>query len=111
MKNVYLLLAIAGAALPMLALAGIFGGEPLPAPQYWLQTLYVNVGTAASFTDLAWASLVFWLFAFAESARLGMRRPWLWIVINCLVGLSCALPLFLYARLRRIEAEERHAAF
>lgn len=40
-----------------------------------------------------------------------MRKPWLWVLLNCFVGLSCALPLFLWARLRRMEAEERHAAF
>lgn len=110
MKNLYLLLAIAGAVLPMAAFLGIFGGEPLPAAQHWLAALYTNVGTAATFTDLAVTSLVFWLFAFAESTRLGLKRAWLWIVLNCFVGLSCALPLFLYVRQRRLEALGTHAS-
>lgn len=106
MKNIYLLLAIVGAILPMLAIAGLFGGEPLPAPEYWFKALYVNVGTAASFTDLAWASLAFWFFVFGESARLQLKRPWIWILINCLLGLSCALPLFLYLRAHKMETQQ-----
>ena len=105
MKNFYLVLAIAGAILPMIAVTGAFGGEPLPAPQYWLQALYVNVGTAAAFTDLSWASLVFWVFAFQESGRLGMGHAWIWIPLNCVIGLSFALPMFLYMRARRLEAQ------
>ena len=111
MKNLYLALAIAGAILPILAFLGYFGGEPLPEAQFWLQALYVNVGTAAAFTDLSVSSIVFWIFAFAESARLGLRHAWAWIPLNCFVGLSCALPLFLYMRQRRLETEQRHAAF
>ena len=105
MKSVYLILAIAGAVLPILAFLGYFGGEALPAPQFWLQALYVNVGTAAAFTDLAVSSLVFWLFVFVESKRLGLRHAWAWIPLNCFVGLSCALPLFLYVRQGKLEAE------
>lgn len=105
MKNLYLVLAIAGAILPAVAFFGVFGGEPLPAPQHWLAALYVNVGTAAAFTDLSWASLVFWVFAFSESARLGLRHAWIYIPLNCLVGLSFALPLFLFFRARRLEMD------
>ena len=106
MKNVYLLLAILGGMLPALALSGLFGGEPLPEPQFWLGALYVNVGTAASFTDLAFSSLVFWIFAITECRRLGMSKPWLYILVSCLLGLSCALPLFLYFRSRHLETAD-----
>lgn len=104
MKNLYLVLAIAGALLPAIAVMGYFGGEPLPAPQYWLGALYVNVGTAAAFTDLAWAALVFMIFAISEGRRLGMAHVWAYIPVTCLVGLSCALPLFLYMRARKLGA-------
>ena len=53
LKNLYLVLAVIGAILPIAAFLGVFGGEPLPQPQFWLQALYVNVGTAAAFTDLS----------------------------------------------------------
>jgi hypothetical protein len=78
---------------------------PLPATSEWLGALYVNVGTAAAFTDLSVSSLVFWFFAISEGARLGMRHNWLYIPLNCFVGLSCALPLFLYNRARKLEAK------
>ncbi len=105
MKNFYLVLAVAGAILPALAFLGLFGGEPLPSMALWLQALYVNVGTAAAFTDLAWSSLVFWIFVFSESARLQLRHAWAYIPLNAFVGLSCALPLFLYFRARRLQDE------
>ncbi len=103
MRNLYLLLAIAGAILPALAFFGAFGGEALGPASQWLAALYVNVGTAAAFTDLAWSSLVFWVFVFAESARTGQRHAWVYIPLNCFVGLSFALPLFLYMRARQLE--------
>ncbi len=103
MKNVFLILAIAGAILPAMAFAGLFGGAALPPVQEWLGAMYTNVGTAAAFTDLAVSSLVFWVFALSEGKRLSMRHVWAYIPLNCIVGLSCALPLFLYFRARTLD--------
>ncbi len=64
--------------------------------------LFAN-GAAGGFSaDLLVSSFVFWILAFAESRRLGLARPWAYIVLNLLIGLSCALPLFLYFRERKL---------
>jgi hypothetical protein len=69
----------------------------------FIGALFVN-GAAGGFSaDLLISSFVFWLFAFAEARRTGMSSPWLYVVLNLLVGLSCALPLFLWSRSRRLE--------
>lgn len=102
MPKLYLALAIVGAILPWAAFFGLFGSAPLPEAQFWLSALYVNVGTAATFTDLAISCLAFWVFVFAEGGRLGMGHRWVYVLVTCFIGLSCALPLFLYNRARAI---------
>jgi hypothetical protein len=46
---------------------------------------------------------VFWVFVFVEASRLEMKNPWLYLLATLLVGLSFALPLFLYFRERKLE--------
>jgi hypothetical protein len=60
--------------------------------------LFAN-GAAGGFTaDLLISSLVFWVFLWHESRRAGVARSWLYVLVNLTIGLSCALPLFLWAR-------------
>ena len=95
-KTVYLVLAIAGAVVPYIFFTRFFLAEGLGGD--FVGALFVN-GAAGGFSaDLLITSVVFWLFAFAEARRLGMPRPWLLVVVNLLIGLSCALPFFLYQR-------------
>lgn len=100
MKNIYLLLAIVGGILPLAVFFGAFGLEPMPPAQHWLAALYANRGSGAAFTDLAIAAVAFWFWVFPECQRQGLRRPWIYVLITALIGLSCALPLFLYMRER-----------
>ena len=48
--------------------------------------------------DVIVASVVFWGFLFSEGRRLRMKRPWIYVLFNLLVGVSFALPAFLYSR-------------
>jgi hypothetical protein len=97
MKNVYLVLAVVGAAIPYLLFAqhvesGGLGLLPFMAAA-------VANPVAAGFTaDLVISSLVFWICMFTAGSD--APRPWPFIVLNCLVGLSCALPAYLYWRSR-----------
>ncbi len=96
MKHVYLVLAVVGAVVPYIfflrhmAAAGLDPGTFVAAA---FATL-VGGGVAA---DLLISSLVFWVYLFAAGE--GGRATWL-IPINLLIGLSCALPLYLYVRAR-----------
>ena len=54
--------------------------------------------------DLFISSFVFWPFLFKEAKRLNTLNPWLFVILNLAVGLSCALPLFLYFREKRAGA-------
>ena len=53
--------------------------------------------------DLMISVIVFWVYMFAEANKLQMKNPWLYVLATLLVGLSFALPLFLYFRERKLE--------
>jgi len=41
---------------------------------------------------------LFWIFVNREAQRREIRVPWVYLVVNLLLGLSVGLPLFLYVR-------------
>lgn len=93
MKNVYLLLAIVGAVVPYLFFGSYFAETGLDLVAF-VGAAFAN-GSAAGFTaDLLISSFVFWLYMFNQPEG---PRPWLFVVINLTIGLSCALPAYLYA--------------
>jgi hypothetical protein len=94
MKQVYLIWAILGAIIPVLFFLGVFHDAMIGVAGF-VPALFVN-GPAGGFTaDLLISSFVFWTFMF--SAKTG-PKPWLFVVLNLTIGLSCALPAYLYAR-------------
>jgi hypothetical protein len=57
--------------------------------------------------DLLVSVIVFWFFMFTEARKLHMRNSWVYLLATLLVGLSFALPLFLYFRERKLEADRQ----
>ena len=53
--------------------------------------------------DLTVSVIVFWAYMFAEANKLQMKHAWFYLLATLLVGLSFALPLFLYFRERKLE--------
>lgn len=103
MKNVYLLLAIVGAIVPYLFLGPWFAAAGIDLGGF-LGAAFGNRVSAGLTADLLISSAVFWVLMGANGdAR---RVPWL-IAVNVLIGLSCALPAYLYLQARD---RERHAA-
>jgi hypothetical protein len=60
--------------------------------------------------DVLISSLVLWVFIFAEGCHLEMRHLWAYVIVNLAVGVSLALPLFLFYRENYIEQLERGSA-
>ena len=101
MKIFYLIAAIIGGIAPYATYFGYLAYVPGASgalPLAWSSPI-----AAATLTDFMISCLVFWPFVFAESRRLGSRHWWLFIFANILIGLSFALPAFLYLRERRFE--------
>jgi hypothetical protein len=97
MKKLYLFLAILGAIIPYYFFIQYFSAEGINLAAF-VNALFVN-GAAAGFSaDLLFTSLVFWLFMIFQNQKGKGPRPFLFILLNLFIGLSCAVPAYLYAR-------------
>ena len=103
MTALYLVLAIVGAIAPYVFFLD-FMAQSGPGLATFLGALLAN-GASGGFTvDLLISSSVFWAFIWQDSGRSGVSYPWIYVLVNLLIGLSCALPLYLYMRERRAPA-------
>ena len=100
MKALYLLLAIVGAVLPYVFFAQHFSSEGVSLSGF-VAALFANPAAGGFTADLLLTSFIFWIFMFHQRSREKGPRPVLFIVLNLLIGLSCALPAYLYARERK----------
>jgi preprotein translocase subunit SecD len=55
----------------------------------------INNAAAGITADILFSSLVFWIFMYVQYRKSG-PNPFLFIALNLLIGLSCALPAYLY---------------
>lgn len=105
MQVIYILLCIAGAALPLSQFVPWLSAHGLNVP------LLVQQATSSHIAAFAWADVLISgiavvVFMLAESRRLAMRR--LWLPLSCLVvGPSLALPLFLFMREHHLAAAKQ----
>ena len=100
MKRVYLFLAIVGAIVPYAFFFQHFSSEGVGLPGF-VDAIFANPAASGFTADLLVTSAVFWIFMFHQRARRNGPRPTLYIVLNLLIGLSCAFPAYLYARERK----------
>lgn len=96
-RAIYLGLCVLGTLLPY-SQFGPFLVERGLAPGLFVQQLFANEISGFFAWDVIISSVVLWVFVFAEGRRLGMRRLWIYIAASLTVGVSLALPLFLYVR-------------
>ena len=99
-RRIYLALTIVGGAVP-LAFVAYFLAEHGLDPALAVEQFFGSALAAATFADVTISSVVFWVWLAREAPRVGVRRWWPFVLANVLVGLSFALPLFLYVRAGR----------
>ncbi|MSR10614.1 MAG: DUF2834 domain-containing protein [Gammaproteobacteria bacterium] len=97
LKNLYLLAAVLGAIISIVFYANFVAAQGIDLVAF-VQALFVNGATGGFTADLLISSFVFWIYMFSQRAR--GPQPWLFIALNLGIGLSCALPGYLYARER-----------
>lgn len=102
-KILYLLLTIVGAIAPWSWL--LQDPVALISPTLFLQRAFENNVAAALTSDLLISVIAFFCFAWLELKRLGVDRLWILIYVGLTfgIGLSCALPFFLYRREQILE--------
>ena len=100
MRNLYLILAIVGAVIPYFFFVQHFADQGLALTAF-LAAVFATPAASGFTADLLISSLVFWLFMF--QAEEGSPNPWPFIAVNLFIGLSCALPAYLYWRERALQ--------
>ncbi|WP_150522994.1 DUF2834 domain-containing protein [Roseibium sediminis] len=97
LKTFYLVMTIVGTVIPWVFFSRFFAENGLDVPLF-LQSLFAN-GAAGGFSaDVLISIFVFWVWSFADARHLGVRTWWMVLPAGFTVGLSCALPLYLYLR-------------
>jgi len=94
MKPLYISLAIIGGVIPFLFFIPYFRAEGF-GPITFTTALFTNGASGGITMDLLLSSLVFGVHTFTEKR---VQKPYAFVIINILIGLSCALPLYLYFR-------------
>ena len=96
-KNFYLVMAILGTLIPWAFFANFFADAGIDIPLF-ISSLFSN-GAAGGFSaDVLISIVVFWVWAYTDAQKHQVRRWWLIFPAGFTVGLSLALPLYLYLR-------------
>jgi len=73
-----------------------------PDPMVFLSAMGANQAVRGLSADLVLASLAFWAAMFHDRRQRGGPNPVAFVALTLLIGLSCAIPAYLYARTREI---------
>jgi multisubunit Na+/H+ antiporter MnhB subunit len=96
-KYLYLGLAIAGTVLPLWQFSPFLRDHGLSFGLFFEQLFSTPVGGFFGM-DVIVSSMVLWVLVYFDGRRDRVRHLWAPIVANLAVGVSLALPLFLYMR-------------
>jgi hypothetical protein len=102
-KLLYLILAVIGFILPYYFLISFLMTHGVDARLFLAQLFGTPISTFFA-VDLLISCVVFMLFLRREAERHAMRHQWLYWISLLTVGLSFALPLFLWARESQLES-------
>jgi len=105
MQSLYLIFAVLGTVLPLRFLIPFLINHGLNL-QLLFQQLFQNNISAFFGVDVIVSSFVLWIFVFSEGRRRQMKQLWLYVICNLLVGVSLALPLFLFVRERKLRTAD-----
>jgi hypothetical protein len=105
MKRIYLALAALGLIVPYYFFIKFLIQYGFDLSEFTKQLFASPISTFFA-VDLLISALVFWGFLYQEAQRSHITNWWVYIVATLLVGLSFAIPLFLYTREVRRESLE-----
>lgn len=98
-RTFFLAMAVIGTVVPWLFFGSFFTQHGPDIPLF-LQSLFVN-GAAGGFSvDVIVSIVVFWVWSWRDAAKNNVAHWWLIFPASFSVGLSLALPLYLYLRER-----------
>jgi Terpene cyclase DEP1 len=102
LKTIYLILCLLGAVLPYWQFVPWVAQNGLNMALFFHQ-LFANRISAFFGMDVFVSAAALLVFMRSESSRLRIADRWLPVVALVFVGVSLALPMFLYMRERKLE--------
>lgn len=99
-KNLYLILAVLGFILPYYFIFKFYSANEMTTSAALSQLVSTDWGALLA-ADLTISVFAAWTFIYNEAKRLKMKYWWAYPIATMMVGLSFALPLFLYFRERQ----------
>ena len=109
-KQVYLGLCIVGTLVPYAAFVPWLIEHGLDISRI-MESLFANRVSAFFGLDVIVSALVLWVFIAFDAARIGMKHRWVPVVASLVVGVSLALPLFLYMRESAMDLQTQSKSF
>jgi hypothetical protein len=101
-KHLYLGLCLLGTVLPYSQFIPFLRENGLDSRAFLAQLFATHIGAFFGW-DVIVSSVVLWVMVSVDGRRAGLGHRWVPIVANLAVGVSLALPLFLYMREARRE--------
>ena len=96
MRTFYLIATIVGTVIPVYFFVGFFGENGVDLMAF-LGGVFANGAAAGIGVDVVVSSAVFWGVMFSRRRRDAQApNPLPFMVVNLFIGLSCALPAYLY---------------
>lgn len=102
-KHIYLFLAVIGLIIPYYFLISFLMAHGFDAPLILKQLFGTPISTFFA-VDLIVSSVVFMVYLEQEAKRRSMKHGWIYLIALLTVGLSFALPLFLFVREAHLES-------
>lgn len=96
-KVLYLLLCVVGTILPYLFLGPFLREHGLDL-RLIVEQLFANGVSSFFGMDVIVTTVCLWIFVFFEGRKSRVRHLWAPVLASLTVGVSLALPLFLYLR-------------
>src|SRR5947209_6235615 len=103
LKALYLLLCLLGTILPYWQFVPwVIAHHGISLSLFFQELFSTRIGAFFGM-DVFVSAIVLIVFMTVESSRAGIRKRWLPVLALILVGVSLALPMFLYMRERQLE--------
>lgn len=106
LRTFYLLLCVVGVVLPYSQFVPFLIAHGLDLPEL-LRQLFQNRISSFFGLDVIISTVVLWVFVFTTGPRRGIKHLWIYLLCSLTVGLSLALPLFLWALEGQIDSETK----
>ena len=104
LRHIYLCLCILGTVLPYSRLGPWLATNGFDLPLFFAELFSTRIGAFFGL-DVIVSTLVLFVFIAAEGRRLAIRMTWIPVVATLAVGVSLGLPLFLYIRQLKVDAQ------